>query len=79
MLVSNGAHSFLSWMTRAEGYRLTMHCDVDQADAVGHIWQALDDIGVERIDQGADTDQYVPRPTAVIGQLVPGACRITLM
>ncbi|HEY5394818.1 MAG TPA: hypothetical protein VIL16_05420, partial [Trebonia sp.] len=26
---------------RAEGYRLTMHCDVDQEDAVGHIWQAL--------------------------------------
>ena len=25
---------------RAEGYRLTMHCDVDQEDAVGHIWQA---------------------------------------
>ena len=37
---------------RAEGYRLTMHCDVDQEDAVGHIWQALDDIGVERIDHG---------------------------
>ena len=24
---------------RAEGYRLTMHCDVDQADSVTHIWQ----------------------------------------
>lgn len=39
---------------RAEGYRLTMHCDVDQANAVGHIWQALDDIGVERIDHGVN-------------------------
>jgi adenosine deaminase len=39
---------------RAEGYRLTMHCDVDQEDAVGHIWQALDDIGVERIDHGVN-------------------------
>jgi adenine deaminase len=39
---------------RAEGYRLTMHCDVDQDDAVGHIWQALDDIGVERIDHGVN-------------------------
>jgi adenosine deaminase len=39
---------------RAEGYRLTMHCDVDQADAVGHIWQCLDDIGVERIDHGVN-------------------------
>jgi adenosine deaminase len=39
---------------RAEGYRLTMHCDVDQEDAVGHIWQALDEIGVERIDHGVN-------------------------
>jgi adenosine deaminase len=39
---------------RAEGYRLTMHCDVDQADAVGHIWQCLDEIGVERIDHGVN-------------------------
>ena len=39
---------------RAEGYRLTMHCDVDQEDAVGHIWQCLDEIGVERIDHGVN-------------------------
>jgi adenine deaminase len=39
---------------RTEGYRLTMHCDVDQADSVGHIWQCLDDIGVERIDHGVN-------------------------
>jgi adenine deaminase len=42
---------------RAEGYRLTMHCDVDQADSVGHIWQCLDDIGVERIDHGVNCVQ----------------------
>jgi adenine deaminase len=39
---------------RAAGYRLTMHCDVDQQDAVGHIWQCLDEIGVERIDHGVN-------------------------
>jgi adenosine deaminase len=39
---------------KAEGYRLTVHCDVDQDDAVGHIWQCLDDIGVERIDHGVN-------------------------
>ncbi|MBV9093851.1 MAG: adenosine deaminase [Streptosporangiaceae bacterium] len=39
---------------RGEGYRLTVHCDVDQADAVGHIWQCLDDIGAERIDHGVN-------------------------
>jgi adenosine deaminase len=38
----------------AEGYRLTMHCDVDQVDSVGHIWQCLDEIGVERIDHGVN-------------------------
>lgn len=41
-------------LARGEGYRLTMHCDVDQADAVQHIWQCLDDIGVERIDHGVN-------------------------
>jgi adenosine deaminase len=40
--------------SRAEGYRLTMHCDVDQADAVAHIWQCVDEIGAERIDHGVN-------------------------
>jgi adenosine deaminase len=40
---------------RDEGYRLTMHCDVDQQDSVGHIWQCLDEIGVERIDHGVNS------------------------
>jgi adenosine deaminase len=40
---------------RGEGYRLTMHCDVDQEDSVGHIWQCLDEIGVERIDHGVNS------------------------
>jgi adenosine deaminase len=39
---------------RGEGYHLTMHCDVDQQDSVTHIWQCLDDIGVERIDHGSN-------------------------
>jgi adenine deaminase len=39
---------------RAAGYRLTMHCDVDQEDAVAHIWQCVDEIGVERIDHGVN-------------------------
>jgi adenosine deaminase len=39
---------------RREGYRLTMHCDVDQADSVEHIWQCLDEIRVERIDHGVN-------------------------
>ena len=39
---------------RDEGYHLTMHCDVDQQDSVTHIWQCLDEIGVERIDHGVN-------------------------
>jgi adenosine deaminase len=39
---------------RREGYRLTMHCDVDQENSVEHIRQCLHDIGVERIDHGVN-------------------------
>jgi len=53
---------------RAQGYRLTMHCDVDQQDSVAHIWQCLDEIGVDRIDHGVNaledealTDEIVRR------------------
>jgi adenosine deaminase len=48
---------------RSEGYRLTMHCDVDQQDSAGHIRQCLDDIGVERIDHGVNCveDDYLLR------------------
>ena len=37
---------------RAEGYRLTMHCDVNQQNTLVHIGQCLDVIGVDRIDHG---------------------------
>lgn len=40
---------------RSEGYHLTMHCDVDQKNSVEHIWQCLNDIGVERIDHGVNS------------------------
>lgn len=39
---------------RREGFRLTMHCDVDQQDATGHIRQCLDEIQVDRIDHGVN-------------------------
>ena len=39
---------------RAEGYLLTMHCDVNQQDSVSHIWQVVRDIGVNRIDHGVN-------------------------
>ncbi|MGC5616406.1 adenosine deaminase [Georgenia sp. Z1491] len=39
---------------RREGYRLTMHCDVDQENSIEHIRQVLHEIGVERIDHGTN-------------------------
>lgn len=37
---------------KQEGYRLTAHCDCDQEHSVAHIWQCLDELGVERVDHG---------------------------
>lgn len=40
---------------KAEGYLVTMHCDVDQQNSTEHIRQALHDIGVtSRIDHGTN-------------------------
>lgn len=39
---------------RAEGFMLTMHCDIDQRDSIEHIRQAIEDIGVDRIDHGTN-------------------------
>lgn len=39
---------------RAEGYLLTMHCDVDQENSTEHIRQCLEEIGVDRIDHGSN-------------------------
>jgi len=39
---------------RAEGFRLTMHCDVDQAGSIENIRQVIEDIGVDRIDHGTN-------------------------
>jgi adenosine deaminase len=39
---------------RQEGYLLTMHCDVDQENSIEHIRQAIEDIGVNRIDHGVN-------------------------
>jgi adenosine deaminase len=39
---------------RAEGFQLTMHCDIDQVGSVDNIRQALMEIGVDRIDHGTN-------------------------
>lgn len=40
---------------RAAGYKLTMHCDVNQLNTLVHIGQCLDLIGVDRIDHGVNS------------------------
>lgn len=39
---------------RAEGFLLTMHCDIDQPGSIGHIREVLTDIQVDRIDHGTN-------------------------
>jgi adenosine deaminase len=39
---------------RQEGFKLTMHCDVDQENSTQHIWQCFNEIGVDRIDHGVN-------------------------
>lgn len=39
---------------REAGYRLTMHCDVDQVGSIDNIRTALHEIGVDRVDHGTN-------------------------
>lgn len=39
---------------RKEGFMLTMHCDIDQENSVEHIRQAVEVIGVDRVDHGTN-------------------------
>ncbi len=41
-------------LAKKEGFHITMHCDIDQNNSIGHIEQALMDIGVERLDHGTN-------------------------
>ncbi len=39
---------------RAEGFMLTMHCDIDQVGSIEHIRQAVEEIRVDRLDHGTN-------------------------
>lgn len=39
---------------RKEGFMLTMHCDIDQEGSIENIRQAIEEIGVDRIDHGTN-------------------------
>lgn len=52
---------------RAEGFLLTMHCDIDQQDSIEHIRQVVEDIGVDRIDHGTNIVENPALVAAVKG------------
>ena len=56
---------------RAEGYRLTAHCDVDQENSIGHIRECLDLLRLERIDHGVNA---VEDPRVVETLIERGIC-----
>jgi len=39
---------------RAEGFMVTVHCDIDQPGSIEHIRQAIQDLAVDRIDHGTN-------------------------
>jgi adenosine deaminase len=39
---------------KREGFHVTMHCDIDQKNSIGHIYDVLHKIGVERVDHGTN-------------------------
>ncbi|PWJ56241.1 adenosine deaminase [Quadrisphaera granulorum] len=39
---------------RAAGFKLTMHCDIDQQGTLEHLRQVIEDIAVDRIDHGSN-------------------------
>ncbi|KAF3936751.1 hypothetical protein ABW19_dt0202085 [Dactylella cylindrospora] len=47
---------------KENGFKLTMHCDIDQFKSAEHIRQAIEDVGVDRIDHGTN---IVERPELV--------------
>jgi adenosine deaminase len=60
-------------LARAEGLKLTMHCDIDQIGSINNIREALDDIGVDRIDHGTN---IVENP-ALVDELVARGIGLT--
>ncbi len=52
----NPPQKFADVFARARelGYRLTMHCDIDQVGSIDNIRTVLDEIGVDRVDHGTN-------------------------
>lgn len=56
---------------RAQGYYLTMHCDLHQVDSVDHIIQALEIITVDRLDHGLNIVENADLMTFLTDQKCP--------
>ncbi len=52
----NPPEKFAASFARAKelGYRVTMHCDIDQVGSIGNIATALHELGAERLDHGTN-------------------------
>ena len=61
---NNPPEKFMELFKQAkqDGYRLSLHCDIDQIDSIKHIRTCLLDIGVSRLDHGTN---IVEDPTLV--------------
>jgi adenosine deaminase len=59
---------------REQGYRTTMHCDVDQQDSTAHIRQCLDEIRVERIDHGSNATEDEGLVAELVGRGIGLTC-----
>lgn len=55
------------------GYRLTMHCDIDQIGSIDNIATALTEIGVERLDHGTN----IVENSALVDQVVTNGIGLT--
>jgi adenine deaminase len=54
-------------IAKAQGYRLTAHCDHGQKNSATHIWQCVEILGCERIDHGMNCLDD-PRLVDVLGE-----------
>lgn len=39
---------------KADGFKITMHCDIDQEDSISNIYDVIHIVGVDRIDHGTN-------------------------
>lgn len=61
-------------MAKRAGIHVTMHCDIDQFNSIGHIADVLHKIGVERIDHGTNIVEDPALVDEVIARKIGFTC-----